>query len=144
MKCFIFPQKFCVVYLVIKWSYKTLISFHSLNYWKLNFLVNKGNLLLKLKHVKMLCVHFLTNKVYIILVVVVCTFYWTNIYVEMSSKNPDFYFNRLPWIPLHLCVYDMRIVLLKSNGERLMKWFSEQFWRCCSCVYVLIETSHAL
>ncbi len=43
-----------------------------------------------------------------------------------------------------LCVYDMRIVLLKLNGEMLMKWLSEQFWRWCSCVYVLIETSHTL
>ncbi len=27
-----------------------------------------------------------------------------------------------------LCVYDMRIVLLKWNGETLIKWLSEQFW----------------
>ncbi len=37
-----------------------------------------------------------------------------------------------------LCVYDMTLVLLKWNGEMLMKWLSEQFWRFCSCVYVLI------
>ncbi len=43
-----------------------------------------------------------------------------------------------------LCVYDMRIVLLKWNSETLIKWLSEQFWRCCSCVYVLIETTRAL
>ncbi len=43
-----------------------------------------------------------------------------------------------------LCVYDMRIVLLKWNSETLMKWLSEQFWRCCSCVYVLIETSSVI
>ncbi len=27
-----------------------------------------------------------------------------------------------------LCVYDMRIVLLKWNGQKLTKWLSEQFW----------------
>ncbi len=42
-----------------------------------------------------------------------------------------------------LCVYDMRIALLKWNSETLMTWLSEQFWRCCSCVYVHIEMSHA-
>ncbi len=42
-----------------------------------------------------------------------------------------------------LCVYDMRIVLLNWNSEMLIKWLSEQFWRCCSCVYVLIKTSRA-
>ncbi len=36
------------------------------------------------------------NKVFIILVVVLCTFCWT---------KQDFYFDGLPWIPLHLCVY---------------------------------------
>ncbi len=33
-----------------------------------------------------------------------------------------------------LCVYDMMLVLLKWNGKMLMKWLSEQFWGCCSCV----------
>ncbi len=61
-------------------------------------------------------------------------------------KKPDFYFDGLPWKPLHscVCICDMRIVLLKWNGETLMKWLSEQFWRCCSCVYVLIEMSRTL
>ncbi len=27
MKCFIFPQKFCILYLVFKWRHKKLISF---------------------------------------------------------------------------------------------------------------------
>ncbi len=37
-------------------------SFHlSLNYWKLNFLANKGDLLLKLKHGRMFCDHSLKN-----------------------------------------------------------------------------------
>ncbi len=43
-----------------------------------------------------------------------------------------------------LCLYDMRIVLLKWKGQTLMKWLSEKFWRCCLCVYVLIETSRAI
>ncbi len=37
----------------------------------------------------------------------------------------------------------MTLVLLKWNGETLMKWLSDQFWRCCSCVYDLIETADA-
>ncbi len=64
---------------------------------------------------EMLCDQSL-NKVFIILVV--CTFHWTNISAAMSSKHPDCYFDGLPWIPFtFLCVYDMRIVLLKWNGE---------------------------
>ncbi len=35
---------------------------------------------------------------------------------------------------IFLCVYDMRIVLLKWNGQTIIKWLSEQFWRCFSCV----------
>ncbi len=36
-----------------------------------------------------------------------------------------------------LCIwYDDH--LLKLNGQMLMRWLSEQFWRCCSCIYVLI------
>ncbi len=42
-----------------------------------------------------------------------------------------------------LCVYDMTLVLLKLNGKMLVKWLSEQFWRYCSCIYVLIETADA-
>ncbi len=42
------------------------------------------------------------------------------------------------------CVYnDMTLVLLKWNGKMLVKWLSEQFWRYCSCIYVLIETADA-
>ncbi len=33
----------------------------------------------------------------------------------------------------------MTLVLLKWNGQMLMKWLSEQFWICCSCIYVLIS-----
>ncbi len=28
------------------------------------------------------------------------------------------------------------------SSEMLMKWLLEQFWGCCLCVYVLIETPH--
>ncbi len=42
-----------------------------------------------------------------------------------------------------LCVYDITLVLLKWNGKMLVKWLSEQFWRYCSCIYVLIETADA-
>ncbi len=37
-----------------------------------------------------------------------------------------------------LCVYNMMLVLLKWNSKMLVKWLSGQFWRCCSCIYVLI------
>ncbi len=40
-----------------------------------------------------------------------------------------------------LCVYDMMLVLLKWNGKMLVKWLSDQFWRHCSCIYVLTETA---
>ncbi len=42
-----------------------------------------------------------------------------------------------------LCVHDMTLVLLKSNGTMLVKWLSEQFWRCCSCVSSFSETADA-
>ncbi len=42
-----------------------------------------------------------------------------------------------------LYVYDMTLVLLKWNGKMLVKWLSDQFWRYCSCIYVLIETADA-
>ncbi len=35
------------------------------------------------------------------------------------KKKKDFYFDGLPCIPLHFCVYDT--LLLKLNGEKLMK-----------------------
>ncbi len=41
-----------------------------------------------------------------------------------------------------LCVYDMALVLLESNGKTLMKWLSEQFWRC-SCMSSISETADA-
>ncbi len=37
----------------------------------------------------------------------------------------------------------MTLVLLKLNGKMLVKWLSDQFWRYCSCIYVLIETADA-
>ncbi len=42
-----------------------------------------------------------------------------------------------------LCVYDMTLVLLKWNGKMLLKWLPGQFWRYCSCIYVLIEMADA-
>ncbi len=42
-----------------------------------------------------------------------------------------------------LCVYDMTLILLKLNGKMLVKWLSDQLWRYCSCIYVLIETADA-
>ncbi len=52
-----------------------------------------------------------------------------------------------PWKQTSICENILKTtstVLLKWNGETLMKWLSEQFWGCRLCVYVLIETSHAL
>ncbi len=90
MKCFIFPQKFCVVYLVIKWRHNT--NFIYVNFRKFYFF-DKGNLLLKLKHVGNVVWSFLKkNKGFIILVavVVVCSFCWTNISSALSSKAQTF------------------------------------------------------
>ncbi len=56
-------------------------------------------------------------------------------------SKPNFNFDGLLWIPLYFCVYEMMLVLLKLNGKMLVKWLSEQFWRCCLCIYVLIETA---
>ncbi len=66
----------------------------------------------------------------------VCIFCWAIViyfYRSVFQAKPNFYFDGLPWIPLQFCVYDITLVLLKSNGKMLMKWLSEQFWRCCSC-----------
>ncbi len=35
----------------------------------------------------------------------------------------------------------MTLVLLKLNDKILVKWLSDQFWRYCSWIYVLIETA---
>ncbi len=37
----------------------------------------------------------------------------------------------------------MTLVLLKLNSKMLVKLLSDQFWRCCSSIYVLIETEDA-
>ncbi len=69
------------------------------------FLANKGNLLLKLKHVghvvwsfiKKNCFHnFSSSVMYILLNKYFCC---------TVFKKADFYFDGLPWIPLHVCVY---------------------------------------
>ncbi len=57
----------------------------------------------------------------------------------MSSSETEILFW---WVAMNtftfLYVYDtMRIVLLKWNGQMLMKWLSEQLWRCCSCIYMV-------
>ncbi len=36
-----------------------------------------------------------------------------------------------------LCVYDMKLILLKSNGKMLMNGLSEQLRRCCSCPHLV-------
>ncbi len=63
-----------------------------------HFLANKGNLLLKWKHVGNVVWSFIKN-----LSFHNCsssrTFCWTNFF-----KNLDFYFDGFPWKPLHLCV----------------------------------------
>ncbi len=55
---FSFPQKFCVVYLVIKRRHKTSILF-IFKLLKVKLLANKGNLLLKLKPVRNVVLSFL-------------------------------------------------------------------------------------
>ncbi len=83
-----------------------------------------GDFLLKLKQGRNLVWSLLKkNKVLIILVVAVL------------QGKPNFYFDGLPWILLQFCV---TLVLLQLNGKLLMKWLSEQFWRCCSYIYDLI------
>ncbi len=89
MKCFIFPQKFCVVYLVIKWRHKTYIEF----IFKLLKIKKKfgkqREFTIKIKDIKYNCSS--SSSMYILL----------NTYFY---KNPDFYFDGLLWIPLHFCV----------------------------------------
>ncbi len=38
-----------------------------------------------------------------------------------------------------LCVYDMTLDLLKSNGKMRMKWLSEQFWSSCMSSFSEME-----
>ncbi len=74
----------------------------SLNYWKWNlFLANKGSLLLKLKHVRNVVV-------VIILVVMVCTFCWTNIFAAMSRAG----FHNSLHSPRHMCCGDVTIKVI--------------------------------
>ncbi len=61
IKCFFFPQKFCVVYLVIKGRHKTSISFIFTFLKMLLFLADKQKLLLKLKPVGNVVWSFLTK-----------------------------------------------------------------------------------
>ncbi len=97
-----------------------VIIFYFKIFENLTFLANKGNSLLKLKHVgnvwsflKKLSFHNFSSSVMYILL--------NKYFCSTVFKKTDFYFDWLPWIPLHFCVYDMRI----RNGETLMKWLSE-------------------
>ncbi len=56
-----------------------------------------------------------------------------SLFVTMSK--PNLYFDGLPWIPLQICVY---MILRWFYSNETVKWLSEQFWRCCLCIYVLI------
>ncbi len=66
-----------------------------------------------------------STKVVIIVVVVLRIFYCTTV---IYSAKPNLYFDRLPFKFINLlsfcslCIYDMTIVLLKWNGQMLMKW----------------------
>ncbi len=118
IKCFIFPQKFCVVYLVIKWRHKTCFM----------------EMLCDLSLKKGSFHNFSSSVMYILLNKYFCC--------TVFKKN-DFYFDELPWIPLHFCDEDMKRFY---SNETVKRWWSdsEQFWGCCLCVYVLIETSRVL
>ncbi len=49
--------------------------------------------------------------------------------------------NKLLFWRVAVNTFKLTMVLLKWNGKMLVKWLSEQFWRCC--IYVLIETADA-
>ncbi len=65
-------------------------------------------------------------------------YFWHNVF---NKLNQTFILTGCREDLLKVCVYDMTLVLLKWNGKMLVKWLSGQFWRCCSCIYVLIETA---
>ncbi len=48
IKCFIFPQKFCVVYLIIKWRHKTSITFIFTFFENLTFFGNQREFTIKI------------------------------------------------------------------------------------------------
>ncbi len=104
MKCFLFLRNSVLCIWLSNEGIKHQF-YLSLNYWKLNFfLANKGNLLLKLKPVRNVVLSFLKkfsfhnfSSMYILLNKYFCY----NIF-----KKTDFYFDGLPWIPLHsVCIW---------------------------------------
>ncbi len=118
-------------------------EFHlSLNYWKSNciylFWLTNG-VTIKLKAWKSCVIHYLktfkNNNFNSRLVVAVCTF----------SGTIWIYFCCGILTGCQFCdwVYKIWLDLLKSNGKMLMKWLSEQFWRCCSCMSSFGETAEA-
>ncbi len=107
-------------------------------------MVNKGDLLLKLKHGRNIVRLFLKNKVL-----------WISFNSSSSIKyillnNSNIFLaqcllskNKLLFWRVTVNTFKLTMVLLKWNGKMLVKWLSEQFWRCCLCIYVLIETADA-
>ena len=138
-------QKFCVFTFFwlsnegIKHSFN--LSFNYLKLSKLYFLVNKGDLLLKIKHGR--------NVVWLFLIKL-CSFHFNSSSSGLSTFCCtiviDFCQILLFWrVYLYSSVYVIpqsmmwyELVLLKSNSQMLMKWLSVQFWRCSSCVHVFI------
>ncbi len=80
-------------------------TFHlSLNYWKLNFFGKQREFTIKIKMLEM-CDHSFKNKVFIILVVV-CTFSWTNISATVSRAG---FHNQLY---SHMCCGDVTVKVI--------------------------------
>ncbi len=107
-------------------------------------MVNKGDLLLKLKHGRNIVRLFLKNKVLLISFnssssITYILLNNSNIFLAqcLLSKNELLFW----WVAVN--TFKLTMVLLKWNGKMLVNWLSEQFWRCCLCIYVLIETADA-
>ncbi len=107
-------------------------------------MVNKGDLLLKLKHGRNIVRLFLKNKVLLI------SFNSSSSITYILLTNSNIFLaqcllskNELLFWRVAVNTFKLTMVLLKWNGKMLVKWLSEQFWRCCLCIYVLIETADA-
>ncbi len=72
-----------------------------------------------------------------------CWTIWIYFYQCLPSLTERLFWRLAVYTCTVLCVYDMALVLLESNGKTLMKWLSEQFWRCCSCMSSVSETADA-
>ncbi len=86
---------------------------------------------------EILCDHFLKNKSFhnfsSVVYILLNKYFCCNVF-----KKTEFYFDGLPWITFtFLCVYDMMIVLLKLNGETLMKWLGAvlEMLFVCLCLH---------